>query len=122
MLDHNYNKDYGFFWTCYKGNLRLARYIYSLGNVNINKTFNGSAFNIACSTNHLELAKWLYTLDNVDIHMNESDGFILSCLRNHEDVYKWMWEIAEDKERYFQDWKQSNLFIEQYDTYYNLLH
>ena len=122
MLDHNYNKDYGFFWICYKGNLKLARYIYSLGNVNINKTFNGSAFNIACSTNHLELAKWLYTLNNVDIHMNESDGFILSCIRDHEDVYKWMWEMATDKERYFKDWKLSNKFITEYDKYYNILH
>ena len=121
-LDHNYKQDYGFSWACIKGNLGLAQYIYSLGNVDINNTFGGSAFNSTCSQNHLELAKWIYTLGGVDIHMNNSQGFVLSCVRNYEEVYKWMWEIAEDKERYFEDWKQSNLFIEQYDKCYNLLH
>ena len=122
MIDHNINKDYGFCWICQIGNLRLAKYIYSLGNVNINTTFNGSAFNVACSTNHLELAQWLYTLDDVDIHKNLSYGFILSCSRNYEEVYKWMWEIATDKERYFDDWKKSNIYINNYNKYYKILH
>jgi hypothetical protein len=122
MLNHNYNKDYGFIWACQKGNLRLAKFIYSLGNVDINRTFNGSAFNSACSANYLELAKWIYTLEEVDIHMNLSYGFILSCSRNHEEVYRWMWEIATDKERYFEDWKESNIFVEKYDKYYKILH
>ena len=122
MLNHNYNKDYGFIWACQKGNLRLAKFIYSLGNVDINRTFNGSAFNSACSANYLELAKWIYTLEEVDIHMNLSYGFILSCSRNHEEVYRWMWEIATDKERYFEDWRKSDIYMTNYDTYYNILH
>ena len=122
MLDHNYKKDYGFGWICTNDNLELAKYIYSLGNVNINEIVGGSPFNSACSLNQLELAKWLYTLEEVDIHTNKSMGFILSCSRNHEEVYRWMWEIATDKERYFEDWKESNIFVNKYDKYYKILH
>ena len=122
VINHNINSNYGFFWACQKGNINLAKYLYSLGNVNVNNTYNGSAFNIACVENHLEVAKWLHSLGNIELHSGLSEGFILSCLRNHENVYRWMWSIAENKEQYFIDWKTSGRMINEYETYYKLFH
>ena len=122
IINHNVNNDYGFFWACQRGKLNLAKYLYSLGNVNVNNTYNGSAFNIACAENHLELAKWLYSLGDIYLHSGLSEGFIISCLKNHHDIYRWMWLIAENNEQYFIDWKTSGRMISEYDKYYELFH
>ena len=121
-IDHNLNKDYAFLWICQRGNLPLAQFIYKLGGVNVNETFNGSAFNAACGMGHLELAKWLFSLGNVDVHAYNSDGFQMACVRKYTEVYQWLWEISETPERYFTDWKRSGSQLELIEDCRKILH
>lgn len=121
-IDHTLNKDYAFCWICQKGNLPLAQFIYKLGGVNVNDTFNGSTFHIACGSGHLELAQWLYSLGNIDVHSKNSEGFKMACTREHTEVYKWLWKISDTPEIYFTDWKKSGTVLELIDKYNKILH
>ena len=56
-----------FRYSCDYGNIEIAKWLYSLGNVNIHAN-NDYAFRYSCDNGHIEIAKWLYSLGGINIH------------------------------------------------------
>lgn len=75
-----------FRWSCSYGQLQVAEWLHSLGNVDIHAQ-NDFAFRSSCARGCLETSKWLYSLGGIDIH----DIKVLKAAFNygHEDVTEW---------------------------------
>ena len=83
----------GFRWNCENGQLTVAKWLYSRGNVNIHAN-NEHAFQLSCKNGHLAVAQWLYSLGNVDIHVSDKYAFKYSCKNGHLAVAKWLYSLG----------------------------
>jgi len=108
------NKNIAFRWSCKHGYLNIAKWLYSLGGVDLHadddhvfkccsrvqwlyslekniQAQNGKIiFQISCENGHLNVAQWLHSLGN--INHKEIDKYIFrkSCINGHLDVAKWI--------------------------------
>jgi len=91
-LSERTNED-KFVWTCQMGHIKVAQWLYSLGDVDIhnNKDF---AFCSACWNNHLEVAQWLYFLGGIDIHFDYELPFRLTNQRGHLKLAQWIYSLG----------------------------
>ena len=62
----DYGKDQAFYDVCVNGYLKMAHWLYSLGDIDIH--INDDVFVFSCYFGRFEVAQWLYSLGNVDIH------------------------------------------------------
>jgi diacylglycerol kinase len=63
------------------GHLEIAKWLYSLGGVDIHAE-NEDAFRNACLNGYLEIAKWLYSFGGVDIHAKNEYAFRITCKKD----------------------------------------
>ena len=82
-------------YACIHGNLSRAKYLYSLGDIDIHSD-NDYVFVHACKYGHLEIVKWLYSLGNVYIHTKNDLAFRLSCRFGHISVAEWLASICDE--------------------------
>jgi len=80
--------------SCRNGHLKVAKWLYGLGDVNIHAS-DEHAFRWSCRNGHLEVAKWLYGLGDVDIHVYNECAFGLSCKKGHLKVAKWLYSLGD---------------------------
>ena len=116
VLD-SYSKDLlmkskkGFIWNCENGHMDVAKWLVSLGGVNIHAC-NEGAFRYSCRNGHIDVAKWLLeigsdslpsqpalsgtrvSLGGVNIHADDEGAFRWSCENGHMDVAKWLFSIG----------------------------
>jgi hypothetical protein len=74
------------------GNLEMAKWLYSLGRVNITK--NDYVFRFSCKHGDLEIAKWLYSLGGVDIHAGDDYAFRRACENGHLGTAEWLYSLG----------------------------
>lgn len=79
--------------SCKNGHLDVAKWLYSLGKVDINFE-SDDVFGLSCSKGYLKVAKWLYSLGCVDIHANSDYAFKGSCLNRHLAIAKWLYSLG----------------------------
>ena len=82
----------GFIWNCSRGNLDVAKWLYSRG-ANIRSEGN-IAFKLACENGHLNVAYWLYTI-TTDIQANKQEIFSSVCKNGYIDVAQWLCSIVD---------------------------
>ncbi len=71
--DIHSNQDYAFCIACENGYYSIAKWLYSLGNININAQHD-HAFRYACRNNHIEIARWLLEISpNIDVHSLDNE-------------------------------------------------
>ena len=75
--------------ACENGHIEVAKWVYSLGGVNIHG-YNDYAFRLACGNGHLEVAKWIYSLDDVDIQGYTDDALNRASKNGNVEVVKWL--------------------------------
>ena len=90
--DMLYKAKQGFAWNCKKGNLDVAKWLYSRG-VDIHAD-NEHAFRTACKNGHLDVARWLHSLGDIDIHVDDEYAFRKSCVNGHLHVARWLHSIG----------------------------
>jgi hypothetical protein len=83
--------------TCANGHEGIARWLHSLGGVDIHAE-EEDAFRRACNFGHEGVARWLASLDHdenhdqeVDIHVREEEPFCLACWNGHEKIAVWLY-------------------------------
>lgn len=82
-----------FMTSCYVGHIEIAKWLYSLGVINIHMN-NDYAFRNSCGKGHIEIAKWLYSLDAIDISINDNYAFKWSCYNGKLNVVKWLYSLG----------------------------
>lgn len=77
--------DYYFRLACYRGDCRLAQWLYSLSE-SLGKPYDISedVFKRACNKNGIEIIEWLYTIKTIDA----TTGFIEACKNGAIDLAK----------------------------------
>ena len=83
----------GFQWNCENGNLITAKWLYSLGDVDIHVN-DEYAFKSACRNGHLAVAKWLHSLGGLDIRVCGGYAFPMSCQNGYLDVAQWLYSLG----------------------------
>lgn len=109
-----------FMQACRFGKIDLAKELYLLGNVSIQKR-NNYAFRYSCENGHLDIAKWLHSLNNINIHAQDDYAFRYSCFNSHLNVAKWLYSLGDIDIHVINDLtfmlvcgKKSNLHIVKY--------
>ena len=74
--------------ACSLGKLEIAKWIYSLGDVDIHAGMD-YAFISSCMDNYVEIAKWLYTLGDIDIYYDNNVLFKFICQSGNLYVFQW---------------------------------
>ena len=98
VLD-SYSKDLlikakkGFIYNCLDGHLTVAKWLYSIDEVNIHYN-NEQAFRWSCGYGHLAVAQWLYSLGEVNIHADNECAFRWSCDAGHLTVAQWLYSLG----------------------------
>ncbi len=87
------SNDWIFQSACYHNHESIARWLYSLGGIDIHSG-NDYAFRDACYHNHESIARWLYSLGGVDIHASDDWAFLLSCYNDHESIARWLYSLG----------------------------
>jgi hypothetical protein len=87
-----HNQQNLFILCCSHGHIEIAKWLYSIGNININ-IYDEYSFRLACSHGHFELAKWLYNLGHINIHANYNDAFKMSSQHGFLDIASWLYNI-----------------------------
>lgn len=101
-IDIHADNDIAFQLCCLYGKFKIARWIYSLGNVNIHAR-NDIAFRLSCGGGYLEIAKWLYSLGGVDINAKQntfSSAFNRTCDGGYLRVAKWLYSLGQNDSKY----------------------
>jgi hypothetical protein len=80
--------------SCEDGHLDTARWIYSLGDVDIH-TRRDHAFRWSCCNGHLDTARWIYSLGDVDIHILYDSAFRLSCCNGQLEIAQWIYSLGD---------------------------
>ena len=81
-----------FIETCRSGGIEIAKWLYSLGNIDKNTMEN--SFILSCSHNKLEIAIWLYSIGGFDIHANEDMAFVVSCEFGSMECAQWLYSLG----------------------------
>ncbi len=83
--------------SCRNGDIKMAKWLYSLGEVDIHAKYD-KAFRHSCINNHLEISQWLYYLSfgSVNIHEFNDYAFRWSCINNHIEVAKWLQTLCKN--------------------------
>lgn len=83
--------------VCYKGETQIetAKFLYSLGNVDINYSYDQhpSVFINACHKNQLQMAKWLYSLGGINIHDLNDSAFEKAYFCNNIIICEFLFDI-----------------------------
>ena len=87
LLNENWN-EWIFITTCAYGYIETAKWLYSLGAVDIHIQ-DEDAFSYSCRNGHLTIAKWLRSLGNIDIHAYNEFAFRWSCENEQLEIVKW---------------------------------
>ena len=78
-----------FEFACCHGNLQLAQWLYSMGNVDIHYG-DEFVFREVCARGYLEIAKWLFSLGAVDIHARQDLPFRWALHNNQSEMMGWL--------------------------------
>lgn len=89
----DFDLEYIFPRACFHGSLRVARWIYSLRQVDIHAG-NDGAFRWACENGCLDAAQWIYSLGGVDVHAVNYYAFRCACVNRHYDVAQWIHSLG----------------------------
>ena len=83
--------------ACSKGWLKTAKWLYSLGKIDIHYN-NDYAFDIACQNGKINIAKWLYSLGGIELYNREefSNNFplLISCQYGYFKLAKWLYSLG----------------------------
>jgi len=105
------------------GQLKIAKWIYSLGGVNHHIDIE-YPFRMSCTNGHLEVAKWIYSLGGVNHHINNEYSFRMSCYNGHLKVAKWIYSLGGVDHHADNDysfiWACSNNYLEVAKWIYSL--
>jgi hypothetical protein len=93
-IPDDYDKD--FRWACINRHLSIAKWLYSLGDVDIHTDvcYGIDSFRWACEKGNQDIAKWLYSLGGVDIHAENDYAFRWTCRYGHESIAKWLYGLG----------------------------
>src|SRR5438309_1422509 len=83
----------GFIWNCANDHIDVARWLFSLGSVDIYAD-DECAFRESCKNGHLNVAQWLYSLGDVDIHAGNEYAFRWSCREVHINIAQWLYSLG----------------------------
>lgn len=72
-----------------KDNVRVARLLYSMTNIDIHKD-NDFLFRNSCSKGSLEFAKWIYTFGNTNLSDLYNDVFYQVCYNDKAQIASWL--------------------------------
>ena len=90
------NNDYAFRESCSEGRIDVAKWLYSLSDVNDDAY--DIAFKWCCRCDQLEVAKWLYSLNYINVHAEDDCAFRWSYYYGKIEVAIWLTEICSDYE------------------------
>lgn len=80
--------------ACATGRIKIAKWIYSFGQVSIHSGCE-FCFRTSCGNGHLEIAKWLHSLGCIDIHILNDSAFEWACSNSKIDVVRWLITLDE---------------------------
>lgn len=94
-IDIHAQNNQAFRSSCENGHLEVAKYVYSLGEIDENGTidihvYNDEPFRKSCANGHLEVAQFIYSFGKVNIHADNDFAFIKSCENNHVEIVQWL--------------------------------
>jgi len=96
-LNEDWNK-YIFSYLCGCGFLETAKWLYSMGGIDIHARHN-EAFYWSCVTGHKETAEWCYSFGNITLYefndLFQDELFIRSCENGYLELSKWMYSLNE---------------------------
>ena len=72
-----------------KDNVRVARLLYSMTNVNIHKD-NDFLFRNSCAKGSLEFAKWIYSLGDTYVSALNNEAFYQACYNDKSQIVIWL--------------------------------
>ena len=75
------NQEY-FALACQYNHLDIAKWLYSIGNVDIHKE-DEKVFRLACSYGFIEIAQWLHNLGNINVNTLDNHSFQWACKYAH---------------------------------------
>jgi hypothetical protein len=87
------DKTEAFCSACKSNHEAIAKWLYSLGGVDIH-AYGEFAFRNTCLSGYESIAKWIYSLGGVDIHVNNDCVFLWACVRGHESIVKWLYSLG----------------------------
>jgi hypothetical protein len=87
-------------WCCLKNNIELAKFIYSLGGIDLGMNNNDLLVN-SCQDNNIEIVKWLYA-EGVDIYSSINVIISICCNKRNDEIIKWIFSLDEKIDMIFE--------------------
>ena len=91
--EQTFKNGYKFSKACKNGDLKSAKYLYSLGGIDIHEDEENALY-YSCVNGHLKVAKWLFSLGGVDLHVDDDEIFRWSCDKGRLKVAKWLYSLG----------------------------